>query len=159
MTLLLSIILILSLIGISLLVLNLLGLKKELAVSETARIRDFEVSNKQITELTESNRELELENKKLQARQSAQEEQIVILKNALKPDSFDGFFPICSNCKDIRDPKGYWHSIEEYVESLSDADLSHSLCPECAKKLYPDLFDGDKKAICLKWKPGSDTPM
>jgi hypothetical protein len=159
MTLLLSIILILSLIGIALLVLNLLGLKKELAVSKTARIRNFEVSNKQITELTESNRELELENKKLQARQSAQEEQIVNLKNALKPDSFDGFFPICSNCKDIRDPKGYWHSIEEYVESLSDADLSHSLCPECAKKLYPDLFDGDKKAICLKWKPGSDTPM
>ncbi|MEI6297455.1 MAG: hypothetical protein WCO84_07510 [bacterium] len=159
MTLLLSIILILSLIGISMLALNLLRLKKELAVAETERARNSEVHAGQITELTESNRELELKNKKLQELQSAQEEQIVNLKNALKPDSFDGFFPICSNCKDIRDPKGYWHSIEEYVESLSDADLSHSLCPECAKKLYPDLFDGDKKAICLKWKPGSDTPM
>jgi hypothetical protein len=104
-------------------------------------------------------KEMESENKKLLKIQSVQQEHIDNLKNALKPDSFDGFFPICSNCKDIRDPKGYWHSIEEYIQSLSEADLSHSLCPECAKKLYPDLFDGNNKAICLKWKTGSDTPM
>ena len=159
MTCLLSIILILSLVVIAILALKLFSLKKLLDVSATDHSRNSEVYNKQITELTESNRNLELKNKKLQEIQVEKEEQIINLKNALKPDSFDGFFPICSNCKDIRDPKGYWHSIEEYVESLSEADLSHSLCPECAKKLYPELFDGDKKAICLKWKPGSDTPM
>lgn len=149
----------LSLIGISVLAFLLFRLKKALAASESDLARNIEVYNRQITELAESNRELESDNKKLQDIQAEQKEQIDNLRNALKPDSFDGFFPICSNCKDIRDPKGYWHSIEEYIESLSEADLSHSLCPECAKKLYPDLFDGDKKAICLKWKPGSDTPM
>lgn len=149
----------LSLIGISVLAFLLFRLKKALAASESDLARNIEVYNRQITELAESNRELESDNKKLQEIQAEQKEQIDNLRNALKPDSFDGFFPICSNCKDIRDPKGYWHSIEEYIESLSEADLSHSLCPECAKKLYPDLFDGDKKAICLKWKPGSDTPM
>ncbi|HBC85419.1 MAG TPA: hypothetical protein DCZ94_00540 [Lentisphaeria bacterium] len=87
------------------------------------------------------------------------EKQIENLRAALKPDSFDGFFPICSNCKDIRDPKGYWHSIEEYIQGLSKSDFSHSLCPECAKKLYPDLFDGENKAICLKWSSGSNKPM
>lgn len=155
----LTTVLIISFIGILALVLNVIKIKKALAVSEANLIRMSEELNKRISELTELNRKIDSENKKLQNVQIEQIGQIDNLKNALKPDSFDGFFPICSNCKDIRDPKGYWHSIEEYIQSLSEADLSHSLCPECAKKLYPDLFDGDKKAVCLKWKTGSDTPM
>jgi hypothetical protein len=156
---LLTTILFLSLFGISVLALNLFRIKKALAASEYELIRKSDELNKRISDLVESSHELESENKKLLKIQSVQQEHIDNLKNALKPDSFDGFFPICSNCKDIRDPKGYWHSIEEYIQSLSEADLSHSLCPECAKKLYPDLFDGNNKAICLKWKTGSDTPM
>jgi hypothetical protein len=159
MILLLTIILVLSLVGIFVLAASMFRIKKALAASESDLMKKSGEFNKQISELAESNRELESENKKIQDIQAEQKEQIDNLKNALKPDSFDGFFPICSNCKDIRDPKGYWHSIEEYIQSLSEADLSHSLCPECAKKLYPDLFDGDKKAICLKWKTGSDKPM
>ena len=48
-----------------------------------------------------------------------------------------GFLPICSNCKKIRDDKGYWNQIESYIRDRSDAEFSHSICPECAKKLYP----------------------
>lgn len=156
---LLKTILILSLTGVLVIVFNLSRLKRALAAAESAFSRKSAELNKRISDLAELNRKLESENKNLQEIQEEQKKRIASLKNALKPDSFDGFFPICSNCKDIRDPKGYWHSIEEYIQSLSEADLSHSLCPECAKKLYPDLFDGDNKAICLKWKPGSDTPM
>ncbi len=50
-----------------------------------------------------------------------------------------GLIPICSSCKKIRDDKGYWNQIESYIESHSEADFSHSICPECAKKLYPDF--------------------
>ena len=50
-----------------------------------------------------------------------------------------GFLPICANCKKIRDDEGYWQQIEEYIQARSDARFSHSICPECTKKLYPEL--------------------
>lgn len=50
-----------------------------------------------------------------------------------------GFLPICASCKKIRDDQGYWNQIEEYIRDHSDAEFSHSICPECSKKLYPDF--------------------
>ncbi|MDP8285747.1 MAG: hypothetical protein RAP03_03685 [Candidatus Electryonea clarkiae] len=50
-----------------------------------------------------------------------------------------GMLPICASCKKIRDDKGYWNQIESYIRDHSDAEFSHSICPDCAKKLYPDL--------------------
>lgn len=50
-----------------------------------------------------------------------------------------GFLPICSYCKKIRDDKGYWNQIESYIQEHSDAEFSHSVCQECAKKYYPDM--------------------
>ena len=50
-----------------------------------------------------------------------------------------GFLPICASCKKIRDDKGYWNQIEAYISAHSDAQFSHGLCPDCARKLYPDL--------------------
>lgn len=42
-----------------------------------------------------------------------------------------GLLPICSCCKQIRDPKGYWHQLESYISDHSDVEFSHSLCPGC----------------------------
>lgn len=50
-----------------------------------------------------------------------------------------GFLPICSNCKSIRDDQGYWNQIEAYIRERSDAEFSHGICPDCAKKLYPNI--------------------
>jgi hypothetical protein len=50
-----------------------------------------------------------------------------------------GLLPICASCKRIRDDRGYWSQIEVYVRTHSEADFSHSLCPDCARRLYPDL--------------------
>jgi PAS domain S-box-containing protein len=62
------------------------------------------------------------------------------LKNALdQVKQLSGMLPICSSCKMIRDDKGYWSQIESYIRDHSEAEFSHSICPECAKKLYPDL--------------------
>ena len=51
-----------------------------------------------------------------------------------------GFLPICSSCKKIRDDKGYWNQIESYIEARSEAEFSHGICPDCQKKLYPELY-------------------
>lgn len=53
-----------------------------------------------------------------------------------------GLLPICSACKKIRNDTGYWEHIEEYIAKHSDADFSHGICPECAKKIYPEVFKG-----------------
>jgi hypothetical protein len=50
-----------------------------------------------------------------------------------------GILPICSYCKKIRDDKGYWNQIEAYIRDHSEADFTHSLCQECAEKLYPGI--------------------
>lgn len=51
-----------------------------------------------------------------------------------------GIIPICAECKDIRDDKGYWHQVESYVRDHSEAEFSHGVCPNCMKKLYPDFI-------------------
>ena len=51
----------------------------------------------------------------------------------------NGFLPICSHCKKIRDDKGYWNQIESYIRDHSEAEFTHGICPVCAKELYPDL--------------------
>ncbi len=49
----------------------------------------------------------------------------------------EGFLPICASCKKIRDDHGNWIQIEGYIRDHSDAEFSHSICPDCAKELYP----------------------
>lgn len=51
-----------------------------------------------------------------------------------------GLLPMCSNCKKIRNRQGRWERIEVYIKNHSEADVSHSICPECAQKLYPDFI-------------------
>ena len=51
-----------------------------------------------------------------------------------------GMIPICASCKKIRDDKGYWTQIESYISEHSDTQFSHGICPDCAKKLYGDLY-------------------
>jgi phosphoserine phosphatase RsbU/P len=50
-----------------------------------------------------------------------------------------GLVPICAHCKKVRDDKGYWRQVEEYVGSHTHAEFSHGICPDCARELYPDL--------------------
>ena len=50
-----------------------------------------------------------------------------------------GLLPICANCKKIRDERGDWNQVETYIQQHSDTEFSHSICPECARELYPEL--------------------
>ena len=69
-------------------------------------------------------------------------ENIVIeLEEALtKVKTLSGLLPMCSSCKRIRDDGGYWNQLESYVSNHSEAELSHSICPECYRQLYPEQY-------------------
>lgn len=79
-----------------------------------------------------------LKRKKLeQARERAVQEREKALKDLR---ILRGMLPICASCKKIRDGQGDWRQLEAYLKVHSEAVFSHSLCPDCAKELYPELF-------------------
>lgn len=87
-------------------------------------------------QLTETNRELVQKNAALE-------------KALAEVKALSGLLPICSHCKKIRDDKGYWNQIESYIHKHSEAEFSHGICPECAKKYYPDMdiYDDNGEVI------------
>jgi hypothetical protein len=69
----------------------------------------------------------------LLARQSA-------LEAALrKIRTLSGLLPICCSCKKIRDDRGEWSRLEDYLEAHTEAELTHGICPECIGRIYPGL--------------------
>jgi hypothetical protein len=73
--------------------------------------------------------------------QDEREKLIVELQEALaEVRTLSGLLPICASCKKIRDDQGYWNQIEDYISRRSQATFSHGICPECAKKLYPQYY-------------------
>ena len=84
-------------------------------------------------------------------RKQAEEEReklIDQLQEALaKVKTLSGFLPICVSCKKIRDDKGFWNQIETYIRDHSTADFSHCICPDCSRKLYPELYRGPNKKL------------
>ena len=79
-----------------------------------------------------------------------QERELLIhdLNQALSEvDTLRGILPVCCYCKKVRDDKGYWEQVDVYISKHSKAEISHSLCPECMKKHYPEeykKFEKDK---------------
>ncbi|MCI5207434.1 MAG: hypothetical protein D3910_01260 [Candidatus Electrothrix sp. ATG2] len=51
-----------------------------------------------------------------------------------------GILPICSFCKKIRNDKGSYERVESYIHKLAGADFSHTVCPDCLKKHYPEEY-------------------
>jgi hypothetical protein len=70
----------------------------------------------------------------------AEERQIAKeLKDALEQvRTLSGLLPICSWCKKIKNDRGYWQKIEEYIQQHSDVQFSHGLCQDCASKVLND---------------------
>ncbi len=54
--------------------------------------------------------------------------------------SLKGLLPICSSCNNIRDDTGTWTHLESYIRAHSQAEFSHGICPDCARKLYPEMY-------------------
>jgi PAS domain S-box-containing protein len=47
-----------------------------------------------------------------------------------------GILPICASCKRIRGEDGGWEAVESYVRDRTNAEFTHGLCPDCAKKTW-----------------------
>jgi response regulator RpfG family c-di-GMP phosphodiesterase len=75
--------------------------------------------------IEKQNEELNIANQKLQAAFSHIKE-------------LKGILPICVHCKKIRDDKGYWEQVEQYIEKHADVGFSHGICPDCLQKYFPD---------------------
>jgi len=73
-------------------------------------------------------------------------------------NTLHGLLPICANCKKIRDDKGYWHDVENYIARHSDADFSHSICPDCMDLLYPELSERIKARHSIHTTPADNQP-
>ncbi len=64
-------------------------------------------------------------------------------------NKLESFLPICSSCKKIRKPDSdpekvdSWEKIESYISNRTSSQFSHSICPECMKKLYGDILNKD----------------
>ena len=63
-----------------------------------------------------------------------------LLKAVAEIKTLKGFIPICASCKKIRDDEGYWDQLEAYIGKRTEAVFSHSICPECAERLYPEYW-------------------
>jgi len=46
---------------------------------------------------------------------------------------------MCAACKKIKIAENTWETVEKYISRHLGLDLSHGICAECRKKLYPDL--------------------
>ena len=80
---------------------------------------------------------LKLELKEREKTEKEKEQLIIDLQDALDNlVTLEGMIPICANCKKIRDDKGLWNQIEQYVETHTNAVFSHGVCPECEKELF-----------------------
>ncbi len=55
-----------------------------------------------------------------------------------------GLLPMCSHCKKIRDDKGFWEDVDQYLEAHSHLTFTHGICPNCMDDLYKD-YDWYKK--------------
>jgi DNA-binding NtrC family response regulator len=74
--------------------------------------------------------------------ETERERLILELQEALsKVKQLSGLLPICASCKQIRDDKGYWTQVEVYMSEHTEIDFTHTVCPECTKKLYPEYYD------------------
>lgn len=104
--------------------------KKYFITSEKMQIVDLLFSTYEA--VIQKNIELERLNKEL----LTANENIRVLK---------GLIPICANCKKVRGDDGFWEQVEVYIRDHSEADFSHSICPNCVKELYPTLNMDKKK--------------
>jgi len=114
---------------------KLLYIRKPFAREEVQQITISLVEKWNVEkELAEKNRQLRI------SEQMLREE----LKDALAK-MLKGFLPICAECKKIRDDSGSWNQIDAYIQKHTGTKFTYSICPECAVKLYPELYEDNVK--------------
>ncbi len=70
-----------------------------------------------------------------------QEQNKILEKRLQEIKELRGLLPICASCKKIRNDTGYWEELEKYIRDRSNAEFTHSLCPDCIKQYYPSYYE------------------
>lgn len=108
---------------------------------EEARLRQDELLAELKDQVeTQEATEQELREYKENLEKMVSERTLRLEKALAEVKTLSGLLPICASCKKIRDDQGFWKQVEVYVGAHSEAEFSHSICPDCSKKLYPDLY-------------------
>lgn len=66
---------------------------------------------------------------------------LLILEDVSEIIRLRSLIPMCAHCRRIRDDEQYWQSVEAYFKTEYNALVTHGLCQECMKKLYPEHSD------------------
>lgn len=74
----------------------------------------------------------------IQLEKSLRKKNTELSKALAQVKQLKGLLPICMFCKKIRNDENYWQKLEEYLAEHTEADFSHSICPECLEKNYPN---------------------
>ena len=70
------------------------------------------------------------------------EKHTIHLRSVLKAVTLlHGFLTMCASCKRIRNDDGAWQRFETSAGEHSEVQFTHGICPDCAKKLYPEYVD------------------
>ncbi len=91
--------------------------------------------------ILEKNRRLKEKNKQLEKINADLEHALMEIK------TLRGFLPVCSNCKKIKlidadsDEPESWVVLDAFFKRHTAAQLTHTICPKCSQKLYPELFE------------------
>ncbi len=94
------------------------------------------------SELSKSNTALKQEIALRELSETEKERLIRKLETALQEiKTLKGILPLCSYCKKIRNDDNSWEEVDRYIHKHSEADISHSLCPECIKTNYPEEME------------------
>ncbi|HGJ66080.1 TPA: response regulator [bacterium] len=116
---------------------KLLYIRKPFAREEVQQITISLVEKWNVEkELAEKNLQLQLNEQLLK------EELKDALANMLK-----GFLPICAQCKSIRDDDNNWNQIDAYIQKHTGTKFTYSICPHCAEKLYPEIYEAPKEVL------------
>jgi len=76
----------------------------------------------------------------LESRKTEEERKHLLEVSLSELKTLRGILPLCSFCKKIRDDQGYWENVDVYIHKYSQADISHSICPDCMQKHYPEEY-------------------
>jgi hypothetical protein len=105
--------------------------RKTLEKKVGERTADLLKTNRVLTDEIETRKQAEAEKEHI----------IIALEEALEEiKTLKGILPLCSFCKKIRNDKGYWEQVDVYINKHSEADISHSVCPECLRIHYPEIY-------------------
>ncbi|MBI5076041.1 MAG: VUT family protein [Nitrospirae bacterium] len=110
-------------------------------------IKGLPIENRPVLAILKQVAEIEVElsraKQEIERRKEAERERDNVIQELRKSLSevktLRGLLPICAGCKRIRDDKGYWNRIEEYIRDRSDAEFSHGICPDCERKTLEEL--------------------